>query len=525
MTWRKDGPQGNEAAKVRFDVVPYMRGRILDLGCGPEKVFPIALGVDNKIDAKLFGIRITPDIPVETCERMAMFADASADTVFSSHLLEHIVDHEAALAEWWRLVKTGGHLVLYLPHRDHYPRIGQPGANPDHKHDFAPEDIVEAMGRVAASSGQGWELRENETRTKDDEYSFLQVYQKRADDQCTDATRVRLRPKKTLGVVRLGAYGDALWITPLLEHWRSEGWHITLYTQPQGETMLSADPNIDRIIVQPHGLFEFGDGRLTSMWQTAYWLHEEKKYDRFVNLIGAVERRLLPHSSDGDFYLPVEQRRRVMGRNYLEALHEWAGVPFDPKSVRVKFRPTSDELAWASEERAKIDGPLVLINPGGTSVPKWWPYAQELADRLAAERVHSLIVGDLRFAKFRAAGKYGRVIGTDWPIRKLLTLGAFADAVVGTESALVNAVAFEAPLKIVLLSHSTHENLTRDWLNTIAVMPEGLACYPCHRIHADMTHCTLNPEAQAAACQAAASAELVLSHLLPYLAAPERRAA
>jgi ADP-heptose:LPS heptosyltransferase/predicted SAM-dependent methyltransferase len=523
VTWRAEDPQGAESAKVRFDLMPYMNGRVLDLGCGQFKVYPTAIGVDNKIDAKLFGIQIKPDVPVTTCERMPLFTDASADTVFSSHLLEHIVDYKGALTEWWRLVKIGGYLVLYLPHRDLYPRIGQPGANPDHKHDFHPDDITQAMRGIAEVSGHGWEQLENETRSKDMEYSFLQVYRKRAD-KSVRLYQLQERPAKTLGLVRLGAFGDALWITSLLPHWKAEGYHITVYTQPQGEEMLRGNPHIDRIICQPQGVFDFGDGKI-SMWQTAYWMHEAHKYDRFINLIGAVERRLLPQIMEADFYLPLEQRQRVMNHNYIEALYEWAGVKFDALTARQKFYPNADEMAWAASERAKLDGPVVLINPSGSSVPKWWPYAQELADMLAAERIYSFIVGDMRFTKFRPAGKYGRVIGMDWPIRKLMAFAAMADAVVGTESALVNAVAYEPLLKIVLMSHSTHENLTRDWLNTIAIEPEGLHCYPCHRIHADMTHCTHDREANAAACQSAAKSELVLEHIRRHLESTAREAA
>lgn len=522
MTWYADAPQGNESAKVRFDLVPYMSGRVLDLGCGSEKVFPTAIGIDNAIDAKLFGIQVKPDVPVASCESMPFLADGSADTVYSSHLLEHIVDFEAALAEWWRLVKVGGYLVLYLPHREHYPRIGQPGANPDHKHDFHPDDITRAMEGVAAACGWGWDQVENETRTGHLEYSFLQVYRKRATPE-TALYAPRLRPAKTLGLVRLGAFGDALWTSALLPYFKAQGYHVTVYTQPAGEEMLRHDPNVDRIICQPQGLFDFGDGKI-GMWQTAYWIHESEKYDRFLNLIGAVERRLLPQQYDPDFYLPHEQRARVMNRNYLEALHEWAGVPFDRSTAVQRFYPTADELAWAAEQRAAIDGPVVLINPSGSSLPKWWPHTQDLADRLAAHGIQSRIVGDLRFTKFRE-GRHVKVIGTGWSLRKLLAFAALADVIVGVESVLVNAVAYEQPLKVVLLSHSTHENLTRDWHNTIAIEPEGLACYPCHRIHTDMQHCTHDKDANAAACQSAARASLVLGHVLDYLRREEREAA
>jgi len=523
MTWHADAPQGDESAKVRLDLVPYMTGRVFDLGCGPGKVFPTAIGIDNAIDAKLFGIQVKPDIPVKTCESMPFLTDESADTVYSSHLLEHIVDYRAALTEWWRLVKVGGYLILYLPHRDHYPRIGQQGGNPDHKHDFHPDDITRAMDFVASASGHGWEQVENQTRTEHLEYSFLQIYRKRAEVD-TSLYQAKLKPEKSLGLVRLGAFGDALWASALFPYFKAQGYHITLYTQPAGEEMLRHDPNIDRIICQPHGLFDFADGKI-GMWQTAYWIHESEKYDRFINLIGGVERRLLPQQYDPDFYLPHEQRVRIMNRNYLETLHDWAGVPYDRETAVHRFFPTAAELAWAAEERAKIDGPVVLINPSGSSVPKWWPHTQALADRLAAHSIYSRIVGDLRFNQFRPSGKYGLTIGTDWPLRKLLAFAALADVVVGVESVLVNSVAYESPLKVVLMSHSTHENLTRDWRNTIAVEPDGLACYPCHRIHTDMQHCTHDKEANAAACQSAASATLVLRHILDYINGEQREAA
>ena len=90
MTWREDGPQGNESAKVRWDIVEYTRGRGLDLGCGPFKAYPHFIGVDNGHHAQEFGWQYKPDIHVDTCERLDMFASNSMDFVFSSHLLEHI---------------------------------------------------------------------------------------------------------------------------------------------------------------------------------------------------------------------------------------------------------------------------------------------------------------------------------------------------------------------------------------------------------------------------------------------------
>lgn len=44
------------------------------------------------------------------------------DFVYSSHTLEHMTDIEVALQNWWRVLKNGGYLILYIPHRDLYEK-------------------------------------------------------------------------------------------------------------------------------------------------------------------------------------------------------------------------------------------------------------------------------------------------------------------------------------------------------------------------------------------------------------------
>lgn len=169
MVWRADDPQGNESAKVRWDIVPYTRGRVLDLGCGHWKTFPHFIGVDN---GHHWG-QASANLMVPTCERLDLVASQSCDAVFSSHLLEHIKDYKAALKEWWRVIKRGGYLVLYLPDEDEYPKVGEFGANPDHKWNVNYDKIVEAMEPLSA-----WDLVEFQKRNQDDEYSLFFVFKK-----------------------------------------------------------------------------------------------------------------------------------------------------------------------------------------------------------------------------------------------------------------------------------------------------------------------------------------------------------
>jgi hypothetical protein len=70
-------------------------------------------------------------------------------------------------------------------------------------------------------------------------------------------------------------------------------------------------------------------------------------------------------------------------------------------------------------------------------------------------------------------------------------------------------VAFDSMAKIVFLSHSSEENLTRDWANTEALHSTTTPCYPCHRMHLNHDFCPQDQETGAAMCQADLSAAVV----------------
>lgn len=99
-----------------------------------------------------------------------VFEDNQFDYVFSAHVLEDIEDTEDTLKEWLRVLKKSGSLILYLPHKDYYPNIGQEGSNPAHKHDFLPNDILLVLKRICS-----FDLHVLEERNQNDEYSFLIV--------------------------------------------------------------------------------------------------------------------------------------------------------------------------------------------------------------------------------------------------------------------------------------------------------------------------------------------------------------
>jgi hypothetical protein len=137
---------------------------------------------------------------------------------------------------------------------------------------------------------------------------------------------------------------------------------------------------------------------------------------------------------------------------------------------------------------------------------------------LADNGVYTVLLGRLLDDTLEPIEPWAHVVGMEWPIRGALAFALEADAVIGTESMVVNAVAMEPMLKVVTMSHSSAENLTKHWQNTVAIEPAGVACHPCHRVHPDsLLFCAKDTGTKAAACQASATApmiaEIVVKHL------------
>lgn len=186
VTWRPEDPQGKETAKTRWRAAPYTRGKGLDLGCGAEKIWDTknVVGVDSCKDSDLFGHIMNPDIKADV-ESLPLFASGSVDFVFSSHVLEHIPYAKVTetLKEWFRVVKVGGFVVLYLPDEDQYPKcaeiergilLSEQYANSDHKWNVNYDRIVAAAEKACPA----WDLVSFERCEKDDEYSLFFAFKK-----------------------------------------------------------------------------------------------------------------------------------------------------------------------------------------------------------------------------------------------------------------------------------------------------------------------------------------------------------
>jgi ADP-heptose:LPS heptosyltransferase/predicted SAM-dependent methyltransferase len=498
MTWNKDAPYKAESKKIVWEVAPYLRGRGIDIGAGSFKVLPHAISVDNCVDTQMFGIQMMTDIKVQTAEDLSIFGTRSMDFVYSSHLLEHLDKPECALKEWWRVLKVGGYMVLYLPHQDLYPKVGEPGANHDHKHNLDEAIVIDWLRALG-----GWDIEVCDKRDNDDEYSLLLVVKKR-DDKRQLYSHLRAKPEKTACVVRYGAFGDMMMASSVWAGLKKQGYHITVFAALPGSDAISHDPNIDKLVLFDKDQVPNGD-------LGAFWAWQRKKYDKFVNLSESVEGALLSIPDRSPYEWPPAARHEYMNRNYVEFSHKIAGVPHVPD---IHFFATDDEKAWAKKTRSKMGGFVIMWSLSGSSVHKTWAGLDRIIASVLVNYPDTTIVlvggpeGQILEAGWENEPRVVRTCGK-WSIRQSLSFIAQSDLVIGPETGVLNAACCEEVSKIIFLSHSTSENLTRDWKNTISINSAHTVCPgrgnneapACHQLHYGWGRCKLDAASGTAQCQ------------------------
>ena len=97
--------------------------RILDIGCGVgtyvrkfREFSQHVWGIDVELDRVQAGSRDVPNLAAARGEDIP-YGDATFDVVFLHEVLEHVEDDARVVREAYRVLKPGGHMVIFVPNR------------------------------------------------------------------------------------------------------------------------------------------------------------------------------------------------------------------------------------------------------------------------------------------------------------------------------------------------------------------------------------------------------------------------
>lgn len=335
---------------------------------------------------------------------------------------------------------------------------------------------------------------------------------------------------KWAGICRFGGVGDNLIAASVLRPLKTLGYKVEVITTAKDTNcVFRNNPFINKLSLKKDGDIPGG-----AEWQR--WFEARRdEYELFVNLSHSCEYRHALFPDQTQFWWPQDYRRKLCAGSYLETVHDIVGVPYTFGRL---FFPTGEERERALKSRNEtVGGSYVAWVLSGSRVDKIYPYAAMAIARIIRELNIPVVMVGVGGKQFEMAKQIMEHVarqngdhknlhlalspeGSDpgghqhWSIRRSLTQALYADLVITPDTGVAWATAFEELPKIVLLSHASKENITKHWQNTVtlAANVDRVPCWPCHRLHNDISTCTPNRDGgHAAACMSDISVEAILN--------------
>jgi ADP-heptose:LPS heptosyltransferase len=451
---------------VRFRAVAYLRDRGLSFGVGTD-LFPRKAIAPGKFSLNM---DLMPNPNLAICDgRVDLFQDDAFDHVVVGPALGLCPSPEAQLRQLVSKLKMRGHLVLYMPEKN---------PSPDTRFNFTSQGLLDLL-----STSGAWKLKINITRDGD-----TLIVAKKIPGKRGTLEPIRSRASKNACIARYGALGDMVLLTPLIRQLAADGYEVTMNITPYAAPLLENNPHVSNIILQERDAIPNQD-------LGPYWEEWKSDYDRYINLSESIEGRLLKVENRREFYTSKSWRNHTCGsQNYQDWTMELGGYP-DRKAEQGELFFTRDEILDARKMREELKGKFVVLwGLNGSSHHKIYPLLEPVAYDWLAKHPDAviLLVGGPEAARYQF--EHPQVIPTagKWSLRKTFsTIAGVADLVVGPESMVVNVASCYDVRKIVFLSHSSSDNLTKYWSNCVAMEPsqDVAPCYPCHQLHYSLESC------------------------------------
>lgn len=332
-----------------------------------------------------------------------------------------------------------------------------------------------------------------------------------------------------VGVARFGGVGDNLVASSVLRPLKRMGYMIEVLTSPMASVVFLNNPFVDKLTVKQDG--DIPGGEIGTQW----FVTRSKEYDQFFHLSYSMEVRHALQQQQTAFWWPAEYRRKLCAGSYLETVHDICNVPHDFGPL---FFPTEEEQLRAVKTRdEQIGGNYVSWVLSGSRIDKTHPYSALAIARIITELKMPVVMFGIGGKQFEYASQTKdhvvRQNGSEkglhlalspdiadpgglqsWGVRRSITQSNLGSVVVTPDTGLAWAAAMEQTPKVVMVSHASDENITKHWVNTITLHadPNRVPCWPCHRLHNDLTTCTPAKDLGiSAACMADISVDQIMT--------------
>lgn len=280
-------------------------------------------------------------------------------------------------------------------------------------------------------------------------------------------------------LLRYGAYGDLIYILPLVDRLVADGKEVYLHTGLRGLDIFRGDPRFKSILISNPGTAE----DLQAIIEKDI---ESVNPDEFINLTDTMEGTLIPGSEIDSFFWTVETRRKFSkGEDFYSLALKVAGYPA-PRAFgecgTVAY--ANFELDWADRWRKIHEDHFIVMMPvTGSNAQKRFSIAKDLGKKILdryPDAVLYLMGG--RGDKDRAFSfGNGRVYPAfEISFRQALLMARYVDYVVGPETGLVVGAGMWGTPKTMLCTASSVFMATNGQRNDYS-RQAALACSPCLR--------------------------------------------
>jgi ADP-heptose:LPS heptosyltransferase len=301
--------------------------------------------------------------------------------------------------------------------------------------------------------------------------------------------------KKVL-IVRYGAYGDMIIITPAIKKLKEEGYYVILNTNKRGKEIFANNPNVDEYIMHDE---EMAIDALHDHWEK---LQKEVAPDRFINFGESIECNVALHPISPIYNYTKAERFALCNKNYYDVTEEWAGLKDCQKLPELYFTPSELEEAKTHIRPGQFN---ILWQLSGSAKQKVYPWTDYVIGEILKNHkdIHIITTGDERCQLLESVedkditNLSGRI-----PVRIAMCLTGFVDLVISPDTGVLHASGCYPTPKIGLLGHTTRTNITKYFINDYS-LEANCACAPCMRLIYDHTvQCPVEVITGAAFCMA-----------------------